>query len=73
MPTCLMKVLTLLVPEQQGMFRSATMHETLPRQQKMFMRRRSTLYSMADKEFNLRTLKDLYKSKYADGRKTNLV
>jgi len=44
-----MEVLTILVPEQQRMFRSATMQERLPRQQKMFMRRRSPLYSMADK------------------------
>ena len=62
MLTCLINVLTLLVPEQQGMFRSATTQERLPRQQKMLMRRCSPLYSMADKEFNPRTLKDLYKN-----------
>ena len=35
MLTCLIKVLALLVPEEQGTFRSATMQERLPRQQKI--------------------------------------
>jgi len=73
MPACLIKVLTLYVPEHKGMFPSATVQERLPRQQKIFKQRCSPLYSTADKEFNLRTLKDLYKIKNVDCRKTNLV
>jgi hypothetical protein len=58
-----MKVLTLLDQEQQEKLRSAATQERLPWQQKMNIQRCSPLYSAADKEFNLRTLKDLYKSK----------